>query len=261
MKKSVLLFILILLVALLFVANYSRFDSYVTKYLISSKQAKIERVIDGDTVVTTANEHIRLLGINAPETSSNEKYSQQAKQYLTSLIDNKSVRLESYGTDLYGRTLAYIFLGNEDANKMVVENGLANIYFPKGTGPYHSEFVQAWNDCLAKNIGVCTKSVDVCAGCVKLTELNVKTQEAIFINQCDFSCNITNWEIKDEGRKKFIFPEYILNSGASVDVKVGNETNTQNILYWPGYSYIWTAAGDTLFLRDTNRSLVLWDNY
>ncbi len=261
MKKSILFPILILLVVLLFIANYSHLDSYVTKYLTSSKQTVIERVIDGDTVVTTSNEHIRLLGINAPETSSNEKYSQEAKQYLTGLVENKSVRLESYGTDLYGRTLAYIFLGSEDVNKMIVEKGLANIYFPKGSGPYHSDFVQAWNDCIQKNIGVCAKSTDVCSSCIKLTKLNDKTQEAVFENQCTFSCNITGWEIKDEGRKKFIFPEFVLSSGKSVDVKVGNETNTQNTLYWPGYSYIWTTAGDTLFLRDKNKDLVLWKNY
>jgi micrococcal nuclease len=261
MEKRIFITILAALLLLLVVANYSFLDSEVIKFIGDSHSSIVERVIDGDTVVLDDGTHIRMLGMNAPETTSKEKYSEEAKQYLKDLVENKSVRLESSGKDLYGRTLAYIFLRNENVNEMLVREGLANPYFPEGSGNYQNEIFQAWNTCLKDNIGICTKSTDRCGDCIKLTKLDVSTQEAVFYNSCSFSCDLTNWQIKDEGRKEFNFPDYILYGYNSVTVKVGNETNTKDVLYWPGYSYVWTRAEDTLFLRDTNKDLVLWKRF
>ena len=72
-----------------------------------------------------------------------------------------------------------------------------------------------------------------------------------------------NWEIKDEGRKVFVFPEFVLRKGESVRVivsKEGEEDNGNDI-FWNVKSYVWTDSGDTLFLRDRDGKLVLWENY
>ena len=261
MNKKRSIFAAIILVLLVLVLFYNSLDRALAGFLKDTETIKVSRVIDGDTVVLADGSHIRMLGMNAPETTSKEKWAEDAKVFLTNLVNNKTVRVESEGKDLYGRTLAWLFLGNENVNQAVVEAGYANPYFPQGTGTYKTQVMQSWNDCLKKDINFCTASTDVCVNCIILKKLDVSTQEAEFYNQCNFACNITHWQIKDEGRKEFYFPEYILYGYNSVKVKVGNKTDTQNILYWPGYSYVWTKAEDTLFLRDRNIDLVLWDNY
>jgi len=51
------------------------------------------------------------------------------------------------------------------------------------------------------------------------------------------------------------------DKGKEVMIKVGEEENTENVLFWKGESYVWTKTGDTLFLRDEEGKLVLWKGY
>ena len=261
MKKKIEVLILIFLIFLLILVNYNSLDKALTNFLKNSQTATVARVIDGDTIILNSGERVRLLGINSPEITHKEKYSLEAKRYLKNLVENKTVKLEEEGTDRYGRTLAYIFFENKNINKIMIENGLANLYFPKGKGPHYDEFVTAWKECLQSNKNICEKSTDVCANCIKLEKLDPDSQEVIFHNQCTFVCNITEWQIKDEGRKEFYFPEFILYGLRDVTIKTGNGTNTKSTLYWSNYNYVWTKAGDTLFLRDNEGKLVLWKNY
>lgn len=241
--------------------NYNFLDKKISDFLKDKKTATVERVIDGDTIVTTSNEHVRMLGINAPETSSKEKYSGEAKQFLTNTINNKTVNLEISGKDLYNRTLAYIFLGDKNINKNMVENGFANFYFPEGRDEYYNEFKKAWSKCLDSNKNLCEKSSDKCANCIELGGLDYRSQEIFLYNNCIFSCNLQGWWIKDEGRKEFVFQNFMLASNQNVTIKVGNRTSNSTVLYWNGYDYVWTKTGDTLFLRDNQSKLVLWKNY
>ncbi|MDE1848662.1 MAG: thermonuclease family protein [Nanoarchaeota archaeon] len=261
MKKGLLVMFAISVFLLLVILNYNYLDDRLTQFLKDYKTAEVLRVIDGDTIVTTDGEHIRLLGINAPETSSNEPYSLDAKQYLSSLVFNKTVKLETEGTDLYGRTLAYAFINNTNINIKLIEAGFANFYFPTSAKLYYREFSEAWKSCLDKNINLCRKSNDACVLCITLEKLDYEDQEVILHNNCSFSCNLTGWQIKDEGRKEFNFPNFILQGNTNITIIVGNKTNTDRVLYWKGYDYIWTSSGDTLFLRDRNHELVLWKNY
>ena len=150
---------------------------------------------------------------------------------------------------------------HKNINLELVKNGLANYYFPSGKDKHYNEFKNAWEKCIEKNINLCEKSQDKCSQCIELSEFEIKSQKIILKNNCDFSCEITDWEIKDEGRKKFIFPVFFLESGKTAVVLVGNKTNIGNILYWKNEDYVWTGTGDTLFLRDENGKLVLWESY
>ena len=44
-------------------------------------------------------------------------------------------------------------------------------------------------------------------------------------------------------------------------IKVGNETNRNNVLFWKDEDYVWTSTGDSLFLRDEKGRLVIYENY
>lgn len=74
----------------------------------------VHYVIDGDTVILTSGERIRLIGINAPEISHNGLKGQvggiEAKKYLKHLLLNQVVNVV-YGVesnDHFGRSLAYL---------------------------------------------------------------------------------------------------------------------------------------------------------
>jgi len=259
MRKRTSIFLLISLIVLLVAVNYSFLDSKLEKFLIENTYTKVVRIIDGDTIVVENNTHVRMLGINTPE--KGETYYQEAKNFLSELISNKSIRLE-YGKDkidLYGRTLAYIFLDNKNINLEQIRNGFANVYI-LGDLKYENILREAWNECIKNNKNLCEKSDEKCASCIELN-LDMKKQTATFYNNCDFDCSLTGWNIKDEGRKNFFFPNYILNGKSQVSVITGNQTNSENVLFWKGEDYVWTSGGDTLFLRDEKGKLVLWENY
>jgi micrococcal nuclease len=260
MDKRGNIFLLVFLIFLLIGINNKFLDTKVIEFLDESDFGIVKRVIDGDTIVVNNDTHIRLLGINTPE--KGEKYYQEAKDFLNNLTLNKTVKLE-YGkdkTDLYGRTLAYIILDEKNINIEQVRNGFANLYI-YNSDKYTDELKRAWDECVSKNKNLCEKSNDECSQCIELKELNVKNQTIVFYNNCSLSCDLTGWEIKDEGRKKFIFPNLILNRNEEIKIIVGNKTNTENILFWKGDKYVWTSTGDTLFLRDEEGKLVLWENY
>ncbi len=252
--------LLVFLIFLLFAVNYKFLDTKTTEFLEESDTGIVERIVDGDTLIINGNS-TRLLGINTPE--KGEKYYQEAKDFLSKITLNKTVQLkytnEKY--DRYRRVLAYVFIDGKSINKELVDEGYANFYFPSGKDTYYSSFVKAWEHCLTNNKYLCEKSQSECSRCIELKELNVKMQALLLYNNCTFSCDLNGWTIKDEGRKKFTFSFYILNSKEQISVIVGNKTNTENILYWEGEDYVWTQSGDTFFLRDEENKLVLWENY
>jgi len=258
-KKKETLF-LIFLIILLFAINYPFLDRALEKFLIEDRVVFVERVIDGDTIVS-GNNSIRLLGINSPERG--QEYYEEAKVFLNDLVLNKTVRLE-FGRekkDRYGRILAYVFLEGENIDLKLVEEGFANIYFPSGRDIHYKDFKDTWKECIESEKNLCEASEDKCKDCLILSEFNIKEQKVIINNQCSFSCDLTNWNIKDEGRKIFVFPEFILEKNRDVEIRVGDGINTEKILFWEREDYVWTESGDTLFLRDKEGKLVLWESY
>jgi len=106
---------------------------------ISSSYAgslKVSRVTDGDTITVRdgrIEKTIRLVGIDAPEVSHKKRepgqpYSQQATKYLAGLVLNKTVEIKEYGQDIYGRTLAAVFLAGKNVNLEMVKAGYAEVY-------------------------------------------------------------------------------------------------------------------------------------
>ncbi len=101
---------------------------------------KVVKIFDGDTIKVKGFDltfKIRLVGIDCPETGFKEQktqpYSQKAKQYLISLLDNKRIAIKTYGIDAYNRQLAEIFYDNKNINLEMIKAGLAEVY--KGKRP------------------------------------------------------------------------------------------------------------------------------
>ena len=93
----------------------------------------IRRVTDGDTLVLSDGRHVRLIGIDAMELghdgTAGQAYAGQARERLRQLIEAHGGRLrfgagvENY--DEHGRTLAYVFAGDEDLGLQLIREGLA----------------------------------------------------------------------------------------------------------------------------------------
>jgi len=111
--------------------------------------ARVTDVVDGDTIKVNipaprpiqlkAQETIRFLGIDAPETKASPRpagyYGEEAKVYVTNLLSGKPVWL-AFDWDLrdkYGRLLAYIYVKDGTCvNLHLVEQGyaFAYVHFP-----------------------------------------------------------------------------------------------------------------------------------
>ena len=98
--------------------------------------ARVARVIDGDTLETADGRRIRLVQIDAPE-SSGECYGAQATAALEALLPAGSrIGLERDpeldDVDRYGRQLRYVFKGRRNLNIVLVRRGAASVWFFDG---------------------------------------------------------------------------------------------------------------------------------
>ncbi len=62
--------------------------------------------------------------------------------------------------------------------------------------------------------------------------------------------DMTDWTLRDAVNTVFTFPNFTLQSSASVSVWVKSGSNSTTDLYWGRGSSVWTNTGDTATLRD-----------
>ena len=134
--------------------------SYKTGEPELTEPVKVERVIDGDTIVISGDITVRLIGIDAPESvhpdeSKNTTYGESASLYLKILLEDKEVQLE-YDIDQeddYGRTLAYIYLDGEMVNEKLLRDGIAKIMTISPNTKYLSRLQDAELEAKDNNAG------------------------------------------------------------------------------------------------------------
>src|SRR5215467_3353379 len=82
-------------------------------------------VLDGDTIEVLHNhraERIRLNGIDCPE--KGQAYGKKSKQAASELVFGKEVTLNTFGKDMYGRTIADVLLPDgTNVNHELVKEG------------------------------------------------------------------------------------------------------------------------------------------
>ena len=95
--------------------------------------ARVIKVIDGDTIwVKSANKHvkIRLSYIDAPELK--QKFGIRSKNYLTNLIQDKNVQIDTYRKDRYNRIIGEVYIHNDKesvfVNAKLIKSGHAWVY-------------------------------------------------------------------------------------------------------------------------------------
>lgn len=88
----------------------------------------VVEIIDGDTLVISTGETVRLICIDTPERGM--QYYAEASDKLSELTLNKQIALikDHSETDRYGRLLRYIEVGGIDVNEQMILSGLAKAY-------------------------------------------------------------------------------------------------------------------------------------
>ena len=113
-----------------------------------ASQVDVIRVIDGDTIVISGDERVRLIGIDTPE--NGQCGFDEAKQALEKLLASGSATFYSGTTsdkDKYDRLLRYIEVEGIDVGLNLISNGFAIARYDSrdGYGPHdrESEYVSA----------------------------------------------------------------------------------------------------------------------
>lgn len=93
--------------------------------------ARVTRVIDGDTIEIETGEKVRLIGIDAPESVSPQKkdecFGAESSEYLRELLLNRQVTLKKDVSeqDSFKRLLRYVYLDGIFINEALVREGYA----------------------------------------------------------------------------------------------------------------------------------------
>ncbi len=92
-----------------------------------SFKAKVIGVNSGDSIVVLLDDNtqlrVRLEGIDCPELQ--QEFGDSAKLATVAFCFKKRVRIEKVGEDMYGRTLAFVYVDDLCLNKELIRLGLA----------------------------------------------------------------------------------------------------------------------------------------
>lgn len=145
-----------------------------------AREATVTRVIDGDTMeVQFANgeeDTVRLIGVDTPETTLGNvnpdeyegipdtpaardhlyNWGQEASQYATEELEGEEVRVvtdpEGDRRGSYGRLLAYLYVGEENFNRTLLEDGYARVY--DSSFSLRDEFDSAESEARSNDVGL-----------------------------------------------------------------------------------------------------------
>jgi len=120
-------------------------------------QARVVRVIDGDTIEIAGGAHVRYIGMDTPETYPEvEFYGPEAKAKNIELVEGKLVTLEKdvSETDKYGRLLRYVYVDGIFVNGELVRLGYARtVAYPPDTR-YRWQLEQLEKEAKAAKLGI-----------------------------------------------------------------------------------------------------------
>jgi len=120
-------------------------------------QAKVVRVIDGDTIEIAGGAHVRYIGMDTPEIYPEvEYYGLEAKAKNIELVEGKVVTLvkDVSETDKYDRLLRYVYVDGVFVNGELVRLGYARaVAYPPDT-KHESLLSQLEKEAKAAKLGI-----------------------------------------------------------------------------------------------------------
>ena len=133
----------------------------------SVTMATVDRVVDGDTLDITwptgATARVRLIGVDTPEiVGEAECYGPEASDYTKTLLPEGtqvSLQFDRQRLDPYGRTLAYVYLLDENHDgqmlqSLLLENGYARVLIVEPNSQHAALFYSLEDQAKADQIGL-----------------------------------------------------------------------------------------------------------
>ena len=129
--------------------------------------SRVKRVVDGDTLLLTNGERVRLLGIDAPESRADPRAQKQgemegkdlktiismgkrATKFVQDLVrpgDQIRIEFDIEKRDRYGRLLGYVYLLNgKMLNEEIVKAGYANLLTHPPNVKYQERLLSAYKE-------------------------------------------------------------------------------------------------------------------
>jgi micrococcal nuclease len=131
----------------------------------SSTTARVERVVDGDTIVVRIagrRERVRYIGIDTPESVKPDTpvqcYAKAASHANDRLVGGREVRLvfDREARDVYGRLLAYVYRASDGrfVNRDLVRRGYAKTLVIRPNTAHEREFATLRNTAQRHALGL-----------------------------------------------------------------------------------------------------------
>jgi len=124
-------------------------------------QAKVKRVVDGDTFEVENGAKVRMIGVDTPESVKPnhpvEPYGKEASNFTKRLLTGKEVTLkfDVEPKDRYGRWLAYVYLQDGTfVNELLVREGYAQVMTIPPNVAHQELFLQAQREARENNRGL-----------------------------------------------------------------------------------------------------------
>lgn len=126
---------------------------------------RVEKAIDGDTIIISGGRHLRYLGIDAPEVRVRveEKFiykpapfALKAKKRNHQMVQGKKVRIEfdKEKEDKYSRLLGYCYVDKVLVNAQLVREGLAVVSHKAPNVKYRKFLIKAQNEAKRNKRGI-----------------------------------------------------------------------------------------------------------
>ncbi|MDO8487336.1 MAG: thermonuclease family protein [Candidatus Curtissbacteria bacterium] len=135
-------------------------SSQLSREIKNTQEAKVARVIDGDTIELEDGQRVRYIGIDTPETVDPRKpvqcFGREASNKNKELVESKTVRLEKdvSETDKYGRFLRYVYVEDAFVNDFLVRQGFAHSSSYPPDIKHQQQFQQAEKEAQENNRGL-----------------------------------------------------------------------------------------------------------
>lgn len=212
MKKRAFLivFIMMLLLTACVIEKSNIEDSNLLK-------VKVERVIDGDTIVVKVDgkeEKVRFLLIDTPELNHKDfngpqPFAVEAKQFLSELIEGKSIELEMgiSERDKYGRLLAWVFFEGKSVQELLLKNGYARVaYVYSPNVKYVDEYRVIQEEAQKKAVGIWSiENYATDKGFVLENQNGAPNEKPLLSQPPNDSCHIKG-NINSKGEKIYHMP-------------------------------------------------------
>lgn len=217
--------------------------------------ARVVSVVDGDTVDLDDGQRVRLIGINTPE--RDQPFYGAASAFTRDLLRGQPVGIEYdlEQRDQYGRTLAYLWLGETLANQVIVAAGYANAYTVPPNVRYSPVFLAAEQDARSAGRGLWAPATGLSLTIVQIEYDppgdDLSGEFVLIRNDGSNFAELGGFTLQDAANNVYAFPVGAsLPPGGELRLYSGGGANSADTFYWNSTTPIWNNNGDVATLRD-----------